>query len=143
MQARCERTYQHKINAVLCQNFDELLRVERRGLTTVRRRQKSIDVSNLGETLLGRKAEDTRHVLQHVRIRCRAWSKLAVEAESGGGNEPCKRLPTGVTLPPLDPRDYGLRYSGAFGELSLGQSRSCPRLPDKTRSILIHVRDDS
>jgi hypothetical protein len=72
MQARCERTYQHKINAVLCQNFDELLRVERRGLTTARRRQKSIDVSNLSETFLRSKPKDARHVLQHVGIRY--WS---------------------------------------------------------------------
>lgn len=76
------------------------------GLVTTRHRQQGVDVPNLGETFLGRKAEDTAHVLQHVRIRCRTQSEFAVEAEPGGGNEPRKRLPTWITQSALDPRDH-------------------------------------
>ena len=107
--------------------------------TSPRRRQKSIHVTDLGETFLRRQAEDTRHVLQHVRIRRRAESNFAVEAEAGGGNKPRKRRPTRIALPPLDPRNYRLCRAGAFSEISLRQSRPCPRLTEKSRGILFHA----
>jgi len=114
------------------------------GLATApRRRQKSVDVTDFGETVLRRQAEDTRHVLQHVRIRRRAESKFAVEAEAGGCNKPRQRRPTRIALPPLDPRNDRLRRAGAFSEISLRQSSACPRLTEKSRSILFHVKNDS
>jgi hypothetical protein len=63
-----------------------------------------------------------------------------VEAEPGGGNEPLKRLPTWVTQSALDPGNYGLSGPGTFGKFSLGQSRPCPSLAEKTCSILSHDR---
>jgi len=98
-------------------------------LTTTCRRDKTADVSNLREAFLGCKAKDARHVFQHVGIGRRAENKFTAKTKPGRSDQTRKRLPTGVALSALDPRNYGLRRPGAFGELSLGQPSPCPRLP--------------
>ena len=71
-----------------------------------------VDIADFGQTLLGRQAEDTRHVLQHVRICRRPQSKFGVEAETGGSNKPRKRRPARIALAPLDARiHYDIRYA--------------------------------
>ena len=113
------------------------------GLATARCREEVVDVPNLGETFLGRETEDARHVLQHVRIRCRAQDEYGVELEPGCGDEPCKCFPAWATQAPLDPRNYGLRRPSASSQFPLGQSRPFPRLPEKAVSISIHGMHDS
>src|ERR1019366_1928630 len=107
---------------------------------TSRTRDEPAHVRHLAQTLDRGQAEDSRAVLEHVRVNDGLQPQRSLELEARGGKQSIERLHARDSLPTLDARDDRLRGVRSRGEFALGDAGLGAGLDEQARRIFRRLR---